>query len=196
MIGILHQLAAKPLVYDCIQNLAGQKVNLSKLSTLTKALRPCTIVDVGGGTGAAQNLWPAYSFYICLDIEKPKLELFRSKNPNACALLCDATRMSIATGSVDVILCMCFTHHLTDEMFNQTIMEALRILRVGGNFILLDAVYNDQRRISRILWKLDRGSYPRSAETLRKKLGANFKIIHWEQYSVYHEYVLGVGVRI
>jgi ubiquinone/menaquinone biosynthesis C-methylase UbiE len=195
MIGLLHRLAAQPLIYNCLQNLAGQKVNLNKLSSHTKTLPPCTVVDVGGGTGVAGNLWPPGSRYICLDIEMPKLERFRSRNPNGFALLSDATRMSIAAESVDAVLCMCFTHHLSDEMVDRTVTEVLRVLRVGGTFILLDAVHDDQRWISRILWKLDRGSYPHSAETLRGKFTANFRVIHWEQYSIYHEYVLGVGVR-
>jgi SAM-dependent methyltransferase len=196
VIGILHEVASQPLVYDCIQCVVGKKVNLNKISAHTKTMGPCTIVDVGGGTGAARNLWPAGSLYICLDIEAPKLKLFRSKNPNGFALLSDATRMSIATESIDVVLCMCFVHHLTDEMLDQTFREALRVLRVGGRLILLDAILKHERRFGRILWKLDRGSYPRTAETLYEKLGANFRIIHWEQYAIYHEYALGIGVRI
>lgn len=196
VIGILHELASQPLVYDLIQRLAGQKANLKKISAHTKTMRPHSIVDVGGGTGAARDLWPTGSQYICLDIEMPKLRLSRSKNPNGFALLSDATRMSIATGSIDVVLCMCFVHHLTDEMLDQTFSEARRVLRVGGRLILLDPILKHERRIGRILWKLDRGSYPRTAETLYEKLGANFRIIHWEQYAIYHEYAFGIGVRV
>ena len=196
MIGILRELASQPLVYDCLQRFVGQEVNLNKISAHTKTMRPCSILDVGGGTGAARNLWPSGSRYICLDIEMPKLRLFRSKNPNGFALLADATRMPIATGSIDVVLYMSFVHHLTDEMLDQTFRETLRVLRVGGKLILLDATLKHERRIGRILWKLDRGSYPRTAETLYEKLGANFRIIHWEQYAIYHEYAFGIGVRI
>jgi hypothetical protein len=51
------------------------------------------------------------------------------------------------------------------------------------------------RWAGRVLWRLDRGSYPRSAEELQEKLERKFKVIHWEKYSIYHEYVFGIGVR-
>jgi SAM-dependent methyltransferase len=196
VIEVLHRLASHPLVYDCLQRFVGQKVNLDKISAYTKTMHPCSIVDVGGGTGAARELWPVGSRYVCMDIEMPKLRLFRAKNPNGFALLSDATGMSIATESMDVVLFMCFVHHLTDEMFDQAFKEARRVLRVGGRLIFLDAILKHERRIGRILWKLDRGSYPRTAETLHEKLGANFKIIHWEQYAIYHEYAFGIGERL
>jgi hypothetical protein len=46
-----------------------------------------------------------------------------------------------------------------------------------------------------MLWKLDRGSYPRPEEELHEKLEHRFKIIHWEKFAIYHEYVLGIGIR-
>jgi len=69
------------------------------------------------------------------------------------------------------------------------------VLRAGGHVILLDAVINRQRLAGRMLWRLDRGSYPRTEEDLREKLESRFKIIHWEKFAIYHEYVFGIGVR-
>ena len=62
--------------------------------------------------------------------------------------------------------------------------------------ILLDAVLNKQRLAGRILWKLDRGSFPRAEEDLRKRLEDRFKVIHWDKFAIYHEYVFGIGVRL
>jgi predicted SAM-dependent methyltransferase len=103
--------------------------------------------------------------------------------------------MSIATESADAVLCIAVVHHLTDAMLEQMLDETLRVLRVGGHLILLDPVMNRERWAGRVLWSLDRGSHPRTAEELRKKLEGKFQIVHWEKYAVYHEYVFGIGVR-
>ncbi|SRR6266849_4062360 len=190
-----HKIAAHPWIYDQIQTLAGQKQSLERISRQTAALHPETVVDVGGGTGLWRTLWPAGCRYVCLDIEMPKLRGFRSKVPAGLAVLSDATRMCIASGSADVVMCVALMHHLTDMMIDQVFEESLRIVRSGGQLVLLDPVLNRERWAGRILWRLDRGSYPRTEEDLRKKLESRFKIIHWEKFAIYHEYILGIGVR-
>src|SRR6266446_6743885 len=119
IVQMLHKIAAYPWVYDRIQTLAGQKQNLERISRQTAAMRAETVVDVGGGTGASRRLWPAGCRYVCLDNEMPKLKGFRSKVPGGLAVLSDATRMSIATGSADVVLCMAVVHHLTDAVLDK-----------------------------------------------------------------------------
>jgi ubiquinone/menaquinone biosynthesis C-methylase UbiE len=195
IIEVFHKIAAHPWVYDRIQTWAGQKQNLERISEKAATMRAETVVDVGGGTGASRNVWPANCRYVCLDMEMPKLKGFRSKVPGGFAVLSDASRMPIATGSVDVVLCMAVVHHLNDAMLDQVFEEAQRVLKVGGRLVLLDPVLNRERWLGRILWRLDRGSYPRTAEELRKKLEGGLKIVHWEQYAIYHEYVFGIGVR-
>jgi ubiquinone/menaquinone biosynthesis C-methylase UbiE len=190
-----HNIVAHPWIYDQIQTLAGQKQSLERISRQTAALHPEIVVDLGGGTGMWRTLWPAGCRYVCLDIEMPKLQGFRSKVPAGLAVLSDATRVCIASGSADVVMCVAIMHHLTDMMIDQVFEESLRILRSGGQLVLLDPVLNRERWAGRILWRLDRGSYPRTAEELRKKLEGRFKIIHWEKFAIYHEYIFGIGVR-
>jgi ubiquinone/menaquinone biosynthesis C-methylase UbiE len=158
--------------------------------------RPKVVVDIGGGTGTVRNLFPTDCRYVCLDLELPKLKGFRVKTPTGMAVLGDATSMPIVDGGTDMVICKSLTHHLTDSMLDRALDESRRVLRSGGHMILLDAVLNKQRLAGRILWKLDRGSFPRAEEDLRKRLEDRFKVIHWDKFAIYHEYVFGIGVRL
>jgi ubiquinone/menaquinone biosynthesis C-methylase UbiE len=194
-IEFLHKIAAQPRVYDWIQMLVGQRQLLKRVAQQTHDLLPETVIDVGGGTGSMRALWPAKCRYLCLDIEMPKLTGFRSKVPDGLAVLSDATRMSIADRSADVVICKFMMHHLTDSMLTQMLDESLRILRSNGRLILIDPILNPRRVVGRMLWSLDRGSHPRTEEGLRKKLEEGFKVVHWEKFTIYHEYVFGIGLR-
>ena len=191
----LHQLAALPWVYDRIQTLAGHDRVLKRLSQEIAPLNPNVVVDIGGGTGMARNLFAADCRYICLDMEMPKLKGFRSRAPRGLAVLGDATSMPIIDGCADAVVCKSVTHHLTDLMLDHALDESRRVLRAGGHMILFDAVLNRQRLAGKVLWRLDRGSYPRTEEELHKKVKSRFKLVHWEKFAIYHEYVLGIGVR-
>ena len=195
LLEILHKIAAHPWVYDRIQTAAGQRVSLERMRKTVPCSTRDVIVDVGGGTGATRRVWPSLCRYVCLDIEMPKLKGFRSKNPDGLGVLGDATRMPFADGSADLLVCVAMIHHLTDEMVEQLFEEASRILRPGGRVVLLDPVLNRSRWLGRVLWRLDRGSNPRTAGDLRSRLASRFQVVHWESYAILHEYVLGIGVR-
>ena len=192
---LFHKLAAHPWVYDRIQVLVGHDRVLERLSREIAALRPNVVVDIGGGTGTVRNLLPDDCRYICLDLEMPKLLGFRSKVSKGFAVLGDATSMPIVGGCADLVICKSVTHHLTDTQLEDALNESRRVLRPGGHVILFDAVLNKRRFAGRVLWRLDRGSYPRLEGDLHKKLQDKFKIIRWEKFAIHHEYVLGVGIR-
>jgi ubiquinone/menaquinone biosynthesis C-methylase UbiE len=84
---LLHKFAAHPWVYDRIQTMAGNKKVLECLSQEMVPLNPRVVVDIGGGTGTVRNLLAPDCLYICLDVEMPKLEGFRSKVAGGLAIL-------------------------------------------------------------------------------------------------------------
>jgi ubiquinone/menaquinone biosynthesis C-methylase UbiE len=192
---LLHRLAARPWAYDQIQNIAGVKGVLDRLTQGIAPLNPKIVVDIGGGTGAIRDLFASDCRYVCLDMELPKLAGFRSKVPSGLAVLGDATSMPIIGCCADMVICKSVTHHLSDLMLERALDESWRVLRAGGHIVLLDAVINRRRLAGRVLWKFDRGSNPRTEEDLRQRLDSRFRIIHWEKFAIYHEYVFGIGVR-
>jgi ubiquinone/menaquinone biosynthesis C-methylase UbiE len=189
LVRFLHWIASNGWVYDRIQDAAGLAQVRARLARhIPHELG--RVLDVGGGTGAARDLWPAAAKYICLDIEPPKLAAFRSKVHAGIPLLADAAQMPIASGSVDALMCQDFSHHLPEAAFETALRECERVLKPGGNFVFIDALRNPDRRASRLLWSLDRGSHPHSAEQLTGLLGRYFEIVDSDRFAIYHEYLI------
>ncbi len=191
-IEVLHSLAAQPRVYNLIQSAAGvAEVNRRLAGQIDEIGRVAWILDVGGGTGRDAELWPG-SQYVCLDNDPLKLQGFRRKNPAGQSLRGDAGRLPIRSQSMDLVLCKNMAHHLPEEAFAAFLGESARVLRATGHFLFIDAIWSPERSRSRLLWALDRGSHPRSEETLRALIGRRFQVDHWERFAVHHEYVLAV----
>ena len=192
--GLLHRVVAQPRAYDLVQTLVGVSKVRRRLARTVAPLRSAAwVLDIGGGTGAVGELWGESTRYICLDIDPLKLRGFAAKNPTGTALLADATAIPLADGSVDVVLCTHVTHHLTESQLDQAIAESARVLRAGGKLVLSDAVWAPSRRIGRLLWRYDRGDFPRTPEVLRAAISRHFKIGSWEQFAVWHEYFIAVA---
>lgn len=196
--GFLHYLAAKPWIYDRIQALAGAGiVNRHLAGALQPLLSPgITVLDVGGGTGLARPLFPADVHYVCLDSDEVKLAGFRQKYPGGKTILADATKMPIENRSVDLVLCRFVSHHVPDELLRPMFDECARVLRERGWFVFVDAIEAKRRPIARLLWRYDRGSYPRLEADLVATLRRDFELRHWERFAVFHRYVLGVGIPL
>jgi ubiquinone/menaquinone biosynthesis C-methylase UbiE len=153
------------------------------------------VLDLGGGTGAIRPYLPAECKYISLDMEMPKLRGFRRKYPGQTPLLSDCTQIPVASRSIDVVLCMLMSHHLTDAALTTMLAEAKRVLKLGGQFIFLDCVDAPERFIGRLLWRVDRGSFPRRPEILTARIERVLPVVIRERFSVWHEYLLMVAVN-
>ena len=194
--NILHRIVANPWIYDLIQLLLGARYICHLIASQIPYLSSASIVlDLGGGTGTSKSLWRSDTAYICLDIEMHKLHGFKRKHPDGIALLSDATCSPIRSGIVDAVLCIAVAHHLSDDMLIQLINESARVLKSAGKFIFVDPIWKPQRWAQRLLWKLDRGNYPRTAEALLSALSQHYTITHWERFLVLHEYVLCAGAK-
>jgi SAM-dependent methyltransferase len=196
LLHLLHRAAAVGWIYDCTQWIAGASFVRRRLQPVFAECPPGgRILDVGGGTGSLEALVPPSCSYVCLDLEIPKLRRYVSKSSGAMPLQADATRMPVQTGSIDLVACVCVSHHLSESEFTDVLEESARVLRPGGQFVLLDPVLNPRRLPGRVLWRLDRGSYPKTAPALRSALAARFQVSLWRSFAVWHSYVLGVGLR-
>lgn len=193
---LLHRVVSIPWVFDCVQTLVdGATVRLRLTALLGQVYPSGVIVDIGGGTGAYRHLCPPDIRYICLDMDWLKLRGYLTKHRKGMAVLSDGRHCPIKSGSVDAVLCTKVSHHLSEEVLAAVIAESRRILKPAGIYVFLDAVWAPARRIGRLLWKYDRGSSPRTAQTLRTAIRREFEVAQDEQFAVYHEYLLVRGVK-
>jgi len=149
------------------------------------------VLDVGGGTGLYRRLFSPSTRYLWLDIDPKKLVRLRRAHPDAYAVLGDATRLCFTDRSVDLGLCVALSHHLSERQLPCLFRELARV--VCDRLVFLDAVECGSSWISRLLWWLDDGAFPRRAEVLLAAIGAHFAIEHVEEYRVYHRYVLCIA---
>jgi SAM-dependent methyltransferase len=101
-----------------------------------------------------------------------------------------ACKIPLDSKSFDLCIMFAVAHHLNDEEFRLSLCEIERLLRPGGKFILMDAIWNPANLRGRFLWALDRGSFPKTQETLMNRLGEHFSIQSTRNWKVHHEYAI------
>jgi SAM-dependent methyltransferase len=194
MFHLLHKLAANPFIYDAIQEAVGASIvrnNIKKqIDTHLKKQFCPKVLDLGGGTGLARKLFPADSKYISIDLDIQKLEGFQNKAVDGMALLGTITECPIKSQSIDLMLCCAVFHHLSNDLLPFVMQESMRVLKHDGTFIILDPVFAPQNLPGRILWSLDRGSYPRKLDVLLSTLDQYAQVMHWESFKILHRYFL------
>ncbi|MDX2077728.1 MAG: class I SAM-dependent methyltransferase [bacterium] len=190
---ILHRIVAIPFVYDLLQTAVGARVIRKRLQKrLANVHKGALVVDIGGGTGLNRVLFDDHIRYVCLDNDPVKLNGFLQKTVAGSPILGDAGKMPFPTGGVDVVICTAVIHHLPDEVLSAFVQEAFRILNPNGQFVVFDPVWAPKRMAGRLLWKYDRGSFPRTPETLRTALSQNGQVVHWENFAIFHRYIIGI----
>jgi len=193
---IIHRVVAYPKVYDAVQSLAGTaELDRRVGATLTTLPARTVILDVGGGTGLPSALWPVGAMYICVDIDPVKLTAFRAKHRAGTPVHGDATRLPIRSGSIDLLVCKNVSHHLGDGELPGLFGECARVLRAGGRMVFIDAVQAPERWRSRLLWRYDRGSHPRTVDVLREAMAAKLQITRSEVFTIHHRYLFSEGMR-
>jgi len=194
LLDFLHRVAQHGWVYDRIQDIAGSRIVYKHLAEHLPSARSAPnqglLLDVGGGTGRTVKILRDSWRYVCLDIELPKLLEFRRINSPGLLLQADATKMPIASGVVDLVVCVAVSHHLSEAMLEEMLAEVSRVLREDGKFVFLDAILQPSRWWGLLLWRLDRGANPRKGEHLRAAIAKRFRITAERSFTVYHEYLL------
>ena len=153
------------------------------------------MVDAGGGTGLSRDIWPADCDYVNLDSAPEKLAAFNRKGLRGRAVLGDITALDMEPGSVDYVFIKAVAHHLDDVNLDSFLECSLRVLKPTGRLVFYDPVYLADRFLSRVLWRYDRGSFPRRAGVVLEILNRHFMPTRDEIVrGLFHTYLFYIGV--
>lgn len=191
MLRLFHKLVSLPSVYELSQWLVGgrknRKILLEEFSALPRQGRA---LDVGGGTGLLRNLLPSAWKYTCLDPDPQKLEGFRARFPHEECIEASGCVIPFPDGGFDLCLMKSVSHHLTETEFRTSLLEIKRVLSQQGILIFIDATWNPKNFRGRILWSVDRGSFPRTEGTLQEHLSRHFLVERKKSWKTHHNYTL------
>jgi ubiquinone/menaquinone biosynthesis C-methylase UbiE len=184
---LIDRIAGHPTIYDGIQRLAGRETIARTLGPWLSGLSG-RVLDVGGGTGTIQERLHRDVGYVCVDLEVQKLLVLKQRSSRAGALLADGTALPFGDASFNGALFIGVLHHLSDDQIHTVAYEIVRVLKPGGQLIVLDAVWAPRRLAGRVLWAMDRGSFPRRAQVIEALFRKSFRCIDVNTFHVLHEY--------
>src|SRR5258708_5925481 len=188
---LIHQFAAEPRNYELIQFVFGGPISYAIIRQAIGSIRvDQVLLDIGGGTGFNKRNLKFDCRYICLDYDLQKLEGSHTELNDVNYLQGDACCLPFGSQSVDLSMLMAVAHHLTDQQFSLAVQEALRVIKPNGRFIYIDPVWLPWRLPGRLLWFLDRGSYPRTRERIREILSGYGQLVFERHYTILHNYII------
>jgi len=192
----ISRIVSHPRVFEAqTALLGGHRLAAAVLPVATHATQgrsSGTVVDVGGGTASARSLWPDGWTYISLDPDQRVVEFDRTGD-TILRLVGDASNLGLADGSVDVVLMKNVSHHLDDSKWVTALSEVRRILRPDGYLVFVDALWSQERWISRLAWALDAGRFPRGYEEIEGAIGRRFDVESVERLMLVHPAIILTG---
>ena len=187
---VAHRVASHPAVYDAIQRTVGTPRTRELLREHLAGAAGKTVLDVGAGTGRFRDTLPDGAKYVWLDNDPQKLAGFKAKQPEDETILADATNIPLGDKSVDYAVCVAVAHHLPEDRFATLVRELARV--TSERVLFMDPV-RAEGGVPRLLWRFDRGTYPRSADELVAALREHLEVERVERYSKRHHYVFCVA---
>ena len=187
--SLFERAVGNAVLYDAVQRAAGLERLKRRLAPSLKRLEPGTLLDVGAGTGSFYTLLPPGVTYVPLDVDPGKLGRLRQKHGFE-GVLASATALPFDDRSFDYALCTNVAHHLTDHELQTMVHELSRVTR--RQLVFVDPLRTN-RLASRLLWRIDRGSHPRSYDELVEQLTRRFIRRQAEALTLLHRYILFVG---
>ncbi|KAF1793615.1 S-adenosyl-L-methionine-dependent methyltransferase [Phytophthora cactorum] len=151
------------------------------------------VADVGCGNGKYLRVNPS----LCMIGADRSIPLMHAGAPSGSNLLgCDALKVPLRTGAFDAALSIAVLHHIsTEERRVALIRELARLVRVGGEVLIVAWAFEQDGRSKRrfekqdvmVEWKLQQ-KYAKEEEKEDDATGSHGKVDHEKRWVVYERY--------
>jgi len=168
-----------PAVYN-INQFFGQST-VRRYRTLLAEEVPCdddtSLLDLGCGTGVTAAV--VAGRYSGVDINPSYIDTAQRRYPHARFFAMDCSRLGFPDASFDLATTIATTHHLTDAELESMTLEALRVIRPGAAFHIIDAILPVNRGAfaKELFFRMDRGRYPRHLDELVRVVSRRADVI-------------------
>lgn len=180
MVGRLIERALElPAVYN-LNQFVGQ-ATVRRYRRLLAEEVPCnaqtSILDLGCGTGTTSGV--AAGRYSGADINPDYISTARQRYPKASFYHMDCSKLSFPDQSFDMATTIATTHHLNDLELEAMTSEALRVVKSGGAFHLIDAILpiNPRAFAKELFFRMDRGRFPRRLADLESVVSRRADVV-------------------
>jgi ubiquinone/menaquinone biosynthesis C-methylase UbiE len=184
------RLLDHPRLYELVQRAAGVQRTKELLHPYFDEIGQATVLDVGAGTGIYADLVPDEASYVAVDMNAEKLRRVTERWPERETVVADATSLPFEDRSFEHGVCIALAHHLDDRGLTRLVDELARV--VTQRVLFVDPIWEPRSVRGRLLWRVDRGAYPRSADVLHTALERRFVIELSRRYSIHHHYLFCV----
>jgi SAM-dependent methyltransferase len=181
--GGLYALLGRSRIYRALQSIIGGDNNRALLVRRWIRPRPGDrVVDIGCGPG---TMVPHLrdTIYTGVEIERSYIDSANARYGDRAAFIhagIDNVCDKIECG-VDIVLALAVLHHLNDHQARQLFRAARALLKSGGRLVTYDCVLTSpQHPIARLLIRMDRGRYVRTAEAYLALAREFFSCIEFE----------------
>lgn len=175
--GGLFRSLEFPAVYLALQNILGGVTARKRfVDEYVKPFSGAKVLDAGCGTGLLLDYLPRDVDYVGFDLNPEYIDHAKRRHGARGRFICARVgELKAADGELDLVVALALLHHLDDDDAARLLRDAARMLRPGGAFVSIDAVFHPgQGFVSRALALADRGASVRTPEAYRRLIGQHF----------------------
>jgi SAM-dependent methyltransferase len=185
-----HWIASQPFLYELIQFAAGRRQTIRRLDRVLATMPRTSALDVGSSSGGAiRNILPRA---VSIDVDYAALAVLKRSRVDARPVAASAAMLPFRERAFEVTVCMAVFHHLDDATMHAALAEIARV--TADRFVFIDALRNERRWLSRLLWRYDRGRHPRTREELLRAIEQAFDVESASSYRSGHELMVCVAL--